>query len=159
MKKCYRCKKEKELTEFSKDKSNKDQLTYDCKECRRKIHKIWYDENIDYVRKKSKEYQEYRKDYYNSPERKKHYQLKRLQREFGLSPESYEQMLLIQDNKCAICEEDEKSTRNKNLSVDHCHETNQIRGLLCSRCNRAIGLLQDDEIILQKAIDYLKKHR
>ena len=46
---------------------------------------------------------------------------------------------------------------NKNFAVDHCHETNQIRGLLCSSCNIGLGQFQDSIKLLSKAIDYLIK--
>jgi len=41
--------------------------------------------------------------------------------------------------------------------MDHCHKTNKIRGLLCGKCNSAIGFFDDDTELLEKAIDYLKK--
>lgn len=46
----------------------------------------------------------------------------------------------------------------RNLAVDHCHENGHVRGLLCSSCNTAIGLLRDDPAILRSAIAYLEKH-
>jgi len=63
---------------------------------------------------------------------------------------------------CWICE-GEGFTMHKNvegsakLVVDHDHKTNEVRGLLCHNCNRALGLLQDDVGNLQKAIEYLTK--
>jgi len=44
------------------------------------------------------------------------------------------------------------------LVVDHCHSTGKVRGLLCSNCNRGIGMLQERVDILQNAIDYLKEN-
>jgi DNA-directed RNA polymerase subunit M/transcription elongation factor TFIIS len=159
MKKCYRCELDKPLSEFSKDKNNKDGLTYDCKNCRKVIYKKWYDANIDKIKAKHIEYKEYRKAYYHNPVNKKRYNLKRIEREFGITADVYENLLISQDGKCAICNNEENSIRNKNLSVDHCHETNSVRGLLCSSCNRAIGLLKDDVSVLRKAIKYLLKYK
>jgi hypothetical protein len=62
-------------------------------------------------------------------------------------------MLINQKSACAICGKTEKIR----LGVDHCHKTNAIRALLCGRCNRMIGLAEEDANLLGKAMDYLKK--
>ena len=72
---------------------------------------------------------------------------------FGISLEQYNEMLKKQGSVCAICKEKCKS--GKNLAVDHCHTTGKIRGLLCSNCNRGLGLFTDDKIKLSNAIIYL----
>lgn len=69
---------------------------------------------------------------------------------------TYEQLFALQNGVCAICKEPEKCGRYKTLSVDHCHETGAIRGLLCNTCNRAIGLLKDSAAALRAAADYLE---
>jgi hypothetical protein len=76
-----------------------------------------------------------------------------LKRQYGLTAQDYEKMYVSQKGVCAICEQPQK---NKRLCVDHCHHTGQIRGLLCSVCNSAIGKLKDDVKLLSKAIDYLQ---
>jgi hypothetical protein len=48
------------------------------------------------------------------------------------------------------------SKRYKRFAVDHCHTSGKIRGLLCTNCNTAIGLLKDDPNALQRAIDWVK---
>lgn len=63
------------------------------------------------------------------------------------------ELIAEQDGKCAICGRQEEL-----LCVDHCHATRTIRGMLCGRCNRAIGLLDDDSALLQRAIMYLEAH-
>lgn len=77
----------------------------------------------------------------------------RLMREYGLTMEQYETMLSMQENACAICKE--KST--KNLHVDHDHETGKVRGLLCYRCNSAIGYLADNPARARDLAEYLEK--
>jgi hypothetical protein len=47
----------------------------------------------------------------------------------------------------------------KLFAWDHDHTTNQVRGILCERCNRAIGLLRDDVDVLKNAIKYLERHK
>lgn len=63
---------------------------------------------------------------------------RQLKHYYGLSVEAYELMKLQQKGKCAICQ---KTISGKNLHVDHDHETDEVRGLLCSNCNTGIGLL------------------
>lgn len=63
-----------------------------------------------------------------------------------------------QDGRCAICGTHQSIVKNT-LGVDHCHETNKNRGLLCTRCNLLIGEAKDDASILQRAIVYLAKHK
>lgn len=87
----------------------------------------------------------------NNPERAKHHDL---QRRLGISLEKYSNMHKEQDGKCAICNKEE-SYEGYSLAVDHCHETGKIRGLLCSTCNRALGMFKDSPDILQSAVVYL----
>ena len=84
-----------------------------------------------------------------------------LKKNFGITPEDYQQLLDKQNGVCAICglperKVDYRSKRLLPLAVDHCHTTKKIRGLLCADCNRAIGMLKDDVTILESAISYLK---
>jgi hypothetical protein len=81
---------------------------------------------------------------------------------YGITPERYDQMSAEQQGLCAICGNSEPGVDKRTgevmrLSVDHDHETGRVRGLLCQKCNRAIGLLDDDVDRLKWAIDYLRK--
>ena len=82
----------------------------------------------------------------------------RMRRMYGID---YAAMNLAQDGVCAICKKPELNRSNgpnpKRLSVDHCHETGAVRGLLCNNCNRAIGLLGDDPALLRAAVEYLER--
>jgi hypothetical protein len=70
----------------------------------------------------------------------------------------YSDLMLAQDGKCAICKCDSgTNNRGDRLAVDHCHSTGKIRGLLCHKCNTAIGLLKDSKENLLEAIRYLTK--
>ena len=80
----------------------------------------------------------------------------RLRSEYGLSVEDYERMYKDQDGLCAICGKPDQ--RYKNLAVDHCHTTGEVRGLLCRLCNTGIGALGDDVAGLLKALKYLEKY-
>ena len=76
------------------------------------------------------------------------------EREYGVTEEQYNNMILSQNNLCAICSQ--PSTRT--LNVDHDHETGKVRALLCINCNLGIGNFQDSLVYLQNAVDYLNHH-
>ncbi|MBT3328150.1 MAG: hypothetical protein HN396_18150 [Gemmatimonadales bacterium] len=81
-----------------------------------------------------------------------------LRRVHGLSVDEYAGLLVAQGGVCAVCGELEKSVLHgevKRMAVDHDHVSGEIRGLLCSRCNTALGLLNDDVDILAMAQVYL----
>jgi hypothetical protein len=96
------------------------------------------------------------------PECKECKEFKTLERKYGINKEEYLNLVKKQNNKCAICNKEqrvhkEQIGQKKRLSVDHDHKTNKIRGLLCDTCNRAIGLLGDDLVIVRNALTYLEK--
>lgn len=75
---------------------------------------------------------------------------------FGITLAEYNDLLEIQDGKCALC--GEVCATGNNLAVDHCHKTGKIRGLLCMKCNQA---LERVEIAgwAKKAVAYVNHHR
>ena len=78
---------------------------------------------------------------------------------YGLGSDEFQLLVETQNNRCAICSQPETATRRgktRTLCVDHNHKTGTIRGLLCNRCNTALGLIDDSRIILDKAIKYLQ---
>jgi len=76
---------------------------------------------------------------------------------YGISEDQFYLLLKEQCGVCAICGEPEPTQKNYRLSIDHCHATGKIRGLLCSRCNSGIARFQDSPTILAAAIDYLQR--
>jgi hypothetical protein len=76
-----------------------------------------------------------------------------LLRKYGLTLAAYEELVLWQGARCAICPT--AHTDQDPLHVDHCHSTGKVRGLLCGPCNRALGLMKDDTDRLGAAIRYL----
>lgn len=78
-----------------------------------------------------------------------------LRRTYKLSAAQYDAMLNQQDGACAICK---KKSTTRRLAVDHDHATGAVRGLLCSRCNTAVGLLEDDITRAIEAARYLHQH-
>ena len=79
-----------------------------------------------------------------------------IRRQYGITLAQYEQMLRDQENKCAICG-NEDEVEGRRLAIDHCHESKKIRGLLCGKCNRGLGLFYDNKELLENAISYLAR--
>jgi hypothetical protein len=75
---------------------------------------------------------------------------------YGITLADYDQMLKRQKGVCAICKKPETHSRQRRLSVDHNHETGEVRGLLCARCNRALGMFNDNPDLLRSAARYLR---
>lgn len=75
-------------------------------------------------------------------------------RQYGISPQEYESMVEAQNGLCAICGKENK----RRLCIDHNHKTEQVRDLLCDRCNTAIGQFEDDPELLKLAAEYLERH-
>lgn len=97
-----------------------------------------------------------------TPERKQEEVRKRygrlIKRKYGISLEDYEEMQRRQGNACAICGTAEPRGRG-GFHVDHCHETNEVRALLCTMCNMMIGMASDKPEVLRRAADYLEHHQ
>lgn len=134
-KRCPICEELKERSEFYKWKSRQDGLTAYCKFCFNKKNKGWMKENPDKLPTLDEKRNSHRK------------------RKFGLSKEEYDQMLIDQNNQCAIC----KRKIGREAAVDHCHTTNKIRGLLCRSCNLGLGAFKDNMDTIRKAINYINE--
>ena len=87
------------------------------------------------------------------PEKFRDYQLRR---KYGISAVEFDALLAAQGGGCAICSVAVNQDANS-LAVDHCHTTGVVRGILCGRCNKALGLFQDDPTLLERAVIYLRK--
>ncbi|HEX7276621.1 MAG TPA: endonuclease VII domain-containing protein [Acidimicrobiales bacterium] len=79
-----------------------------------------------------------------------------LQRKYGITIEQYDQMLAAQGGGCAICGREPRP--DISLHLDHDHESGQVRGILCFRCNNALGDLDDDVSLLRAAVCYLESY-
>ena len=74
-------------------------------------------------------------------------------RKYGISIKDYLDMRKSQNDRCKIC----GGSDSRRLSIDHCHTTNEVRGLLCSACNKGLGYFKDNIEILIKAAEYLQE--
>lgn len=142
MKICTKCKTEKEYSEFRVRGNGYNSW---CKECQRK------DTRSRYQPKPKK------KKVTKSKEEIKLAAKKRmLKHRYNITYEEYTQMYDNHNKRCAICKTKKKLGGHSGLYVDHNHETNEVRGLLCTKCNSAIGKLKENKEILLEVIKYLK---
>ena len=160
-KKCNKCKIEKSKKDFYETRWRGDGLTASCKACA----SLYYKQNKEIINERHRAYYHINK---NSILRKKHdkykdYLYRELKKDkalkfsFGISLEDYKTLLNKQGETCAICLKVCKSGRN--LSVDHCHSTNIIRGLLCVNCNNGLGNFMDNTTLMLKAIEYINNSK
>lgn len=152
MKTCSRCKQVKSISDFYRSKQTRDGYYSWCKECARKAKKSSRERHRNPARDREYALRYKRKH----PDRVKQSSRKTLlKRKYGMTPEEYDAMLAAQGGGCAICTAPPGDKRL--LPVDHCHETGTKRGILCSNCNTALGLMQDDRERLLRAVEYLSR--
>lgn len=100
-------------------------------------------------------YNKFRKE--NSTKKANHIKHQRMYK-YGLSEENFNNMKLFCNNSCEICNKPfTEESRYTTACVDHNHETNNVRGLLCHTCNKALGGFKDSVTLLLRAIEYLKE--
>jgi hypothetical protein len=81
-----------------------------------------------------------------------------LKRTYGVTLEWFQATLAAQDKRCAICNREFGDSREESPRVDHNHSTGAVRGVLCNKCNRAIGFFDENLNALRSAIAYLERH-
>lgn len=118
-------------------------------------HRVRGEDERTFNNRRARVYRALRKEAYRDQDLKKNY---------GLSEAQYNEILKEQNGVCEICSQPEKALNPKTkeprrLAVDHCHETGEIRGLLCTNCNHILGSAKDSIDTLYSAIAYLKKPR
>lgn len=80
-----------------------------------------------------------------------------LRRKYDITVAEVDRMLAAQGFACRLCEA--PFSDRKPYNIDHCHSTGVVRGLLCVRCNTALGKFQDDAALLRKAANYVEAAR
>lgn len=113
--------------------------------------KLHYESNKEECKKYAKEYYQENKEQVKLAGK-----IYRLRVRYGLSYDEYNALLEKTGGKCPICNVI-FGKGNKRACVDHCHKTNKIRGIICSRCNKALGEFNDNSELITKAAEWLKK--
>ena len=157
---CIKCGKEKELTtdNFHYHKvSGQLRWVARCIQCEKERASQYFQDN------KKKVYKRNRKSYHNRSEQTIEYDNYRhyrnyIQRTYGLTEQELRDMMDKQKGCCAICNISLPLgiISHRCFSVDHCHSTSQVRGLLCFKCNSGLGSYNDSVVLLNKAIQYLE---
>ncbi len=97
------------------------------------------------------QYEKYQKENPHYRKRTREWVLKS---RYRLDPAEYESLLKNQGDVCAICRG--KQFIGHSFCVDHNHETGEVRGLLCHKCNRALGAFQESTEVVERALHYLR---
>lgn len=142
-------------------------MPYRNKEDKIAFDKAYYQKNKPHMREKNEIWKEKNKERYvdilaqwhvRNPDSWRRSAMKK----YGMTLDEFKEMSAKQKDKCAICGEKEIRKRKNGipgttpLHIDHDHNTGIIRGLICHRCNSALGLMRDDIKILYAAIKYLE---
>jgi dCMP deaminase len=139
---------------MSLHKSSK-KIKYFCNICKKPFFLKKKISHIPKCQKCLKKYaiERYKKaQYHRLPRYKEKFFGYRLKHSYNITKTDYDQKLQQQNGVCCICKKPDPRTR---LSVDHDHQTNEIRGLLCHSCNRVLGVLKDDVNLFRSCWSYL----
>lgn len=138
-------------------KNNKEKISKRSKEYRLKN----LDSSVKAIAEWRKNNPNYFKEYRmkNIEYIKRHDKMRYYVRNYGITEEDFLNLIRIQNNKCDICRVDFSCIKTKDIHVDHCHETGQVRGVLCRWCNLTLGHAKDSINILELSIDYLYRHK
>lgn len=134
---CRKCGEEKPHSEFVKAPNCIYGISHTCKVCDKRDKKIWLTNNSDKYKKAQRE--------------------GHLKRKYNITTEEFVELLEVNNNLCEICKRDVYSVTTVGPCVDHIKGTKFVRGILCSHCNTAIGLLNHDPVNLHNATRYLLK--
>ena len=144
-KRCITCKEIKQECDFDKNRRS-------CRMCRAALRRENYKNNRDKILKKNLSWKKA-----NSLEHEKSLRNSRYLYRYGITTEEYESLFKTQNGQCKICKSTDFGRKNANhFCVDHCHITGKVRGLLCHKCNSALGKFNDDINLLKNAITYLE---
>jgi len=153
---CRSCVNILSTSEFYKDKSKNDGLSNKCKLCQKRDSEIWRKANKLKHNQTKKIWRTKNKEVVKDIEKRRYIRNRQdayRKKSTGCSPELFKKLLERCGGYCDICGKTDK----RSLSVDHCHDTNKIRGLLCNRCNRGLGHFEDSVHIMESALNYLKQ--
>ena len=147
---CVKCSKCKDLEQFKK--LHGEGYSGYCESCRGSARRSM--RKIKTKEERTARHKEWRRE---NPKAAQYRDNRNLVVNHGITMEQFQEMSKLQNDVCAICQEPHKEESNfKRLHVDHDHITKQIRGLLCTNCNTALGLFKDDLERMKRAIRYLE---
>ena len=175
IKKCGKCGEEKSIMEFYKNKFGKYGVRCYCKSCETHVSTKWRNNNIEKAKESQRNYKKNNPEKYRASQKKykdshkdeirqkfAKYKLEHpetvrdnhIRSRYGISVADYNRMFSEQSGCCAVCGE----RQSERLGIDHNHITNEVRGLLCRKCNLMLGYSGDNPGILRSAASYLDWH-
>ena len=145
LKHCPRCDTDKPTVDFNRNRTKPDGLSAWCRACRSKYH-------LDSGRGR-KEWERIKAD----PELRKRQaaaqRKTRLKQRYGLTEAQFDALLEAQGGRCVLC----RSKPDYRLFVDHDHESGKTRGLLCAKCNGALGWLENNKARVFAYLDWTRE--
>jgi len=159
---CTGCGQVKPLTDYGKRAASRDGLQYKCKSCVSTYGASYFQQNRERKAEYQRAWVEANRDRHNARTRQWYAEhpgrqvIVHRKWRYGLSEEEYNRLWEAQGGTCAICGEPDPARHT--LSVDHDHATGAIRGLLCTKHNSALGLLNDDLELVERAAAYLRRY-
>ena len=147
MQTCFKCKELKSLSDYGRDLRKKSGLQARCRACSSK-HEM---ERYYAKHEESKAYNRAR--YKKNPGRIKDQNLRKW---YGIDLTTHFEMIKNQHNKCFTC--NKEFTKTSPACVDHCHQTGKVRDLLCTKCNTALGMVNDNVSVLKNLTEYIERH-
>ena len=161
MKRCTKCGIEQPLENFYRAAGGRDGRRGECIACFKEYRAARYPQVREQAIARAKAWQETNRERHletqrrrrQRPEVKARERNSYLKRKFGITLETYDHLFTRQGGVCAICQRPPRD--DISLHVDHEHGTGRVRGLLCFRCNNALGDFDDDPVRLFQALAYL----
>ena len=164
MKKCKKCGAEKPLDDFYRAAGMRDGHRNECKVCDLAAKHERYMADPAKAMARVKRWQQANPDRVSAtqrarrarPEIKRADRARHLRNKYGVTIEQYDDLLASQGGGCAICGREPRP--DISLHLDHDHESGQLRGILCFRCNNALGDFDDDMSLLRAAVRYIESY-
>lgn len=148
---CTVCKKRLPFEAFHKNSRSKSGLQGRCRNCYRDWYNKRYEENPEFRSKRQKHFEKWYEEKF--PDYRETHEKGRLLSKYGITWEEFDAISKSQGGLCLICRQPPQGKTR--LSVDHCHETGKVRGLLCDLCNCGLGMFRDNPELLRTAATYL----
>lgn len=154
-KRCSKCLRDLPTDRFYPDRRMRGGIDSWCNECHGKSTSAWRARNRERVRQVTKRWRDANPDKARDMSRRTY-----LKATYGMSAAQYDAMVAGQGGVCSACLLPPSGRgpkgRPPRLHIDHDHVTGRVRGLLCGKCNQALGLLRDSGAVAARLAAYVE---